>query len=163
MTGDLRALFTDVMAAVPTPVSVVTAMDGDRPHGTTVSAFASLSLEPPMVLVALDQRSDLLKVVRATRRFGLNVLAGTQSPLAMAFARKGETKFEGVAWHRADDLPLLDGVSGWLACDVSDLTDGGDHVVALGSVVAAHLGDAVPLTYHARTFGTPVALDGATR
>ncbi|GAA2691270.1 hypothetical protein GCM10010400_65620 [Streptomyces aculeolatus] len=47
-TPDLRAAFTEVMAAVPTPVSVVTAIDGDRPHGTTVSAFTSLSLNPPM-------------------------------------------------------------------------------------------------------------------
>ncbi|MGY6653577.1 flavin reductase family protein [Amycolatopsis sp. TRM77291] len=163
MTSDLRALFTDVMAAVPTPVSVVTAMDGSRPHGTTISAFASLSLAPPMVLVALDRRSDLLNIVRETRRFGLNVLAGTQSALAVTFARKGESKFDGVAWHHADDLPRLDGVSGWLACDVDDLVDGGDHVVALGTVVSAQLGDAVPLTYHGRAFGTPVALDGAQR
>ncbi len=61
---DLVADFRDAMATVCTPVAVVTAMDGERPHGTTVSAFASLSVDPPMVLVALDARSDLLTLVR---------------------------------------------------------------------------------------------------
>ncbi len=54
-TQDFTTAFRDVMAGVCTPVTVVTALDGDRPHGTTVSAFASLSMAPPMVLVALDR------------------------------------------------------------------------------------------------------------
>ncbi|MGW3150308.1 flavin reductase family protein [Streptomyces sp. NPDC001177] len=160
---ELRAAFTDVMAGVATPVSVITAMDGDRPHGTTVSAFASLSLVPPMVLVSLDRQSDLLKVVRHSGRFGMNVLAGGQSAVARAFARKGESKFDGIAWNRVDDLPRLEGISGWLACEVSDLVTGGDHVVVLGTVITAQVGDPTPLTYHARAFGTHIAFDGAVR
>jgi flavin reductase (DIM6/NTAB) family NADH-FMN oxidoreductase RutF len=54
-------------------------------------------------------------------------------------------------------------VSGWLACEVSGLVDGGDHVIALGTVVTAELGGSTPLTYHARAFGTHVAFDGAPR
>ncbi|WP_033288204.1 flavin reductase family protein [Amycolatopsis jejuensis] len=155
--------FLDVMAAVPTPVSVVTAMDGTRPHGTTVSAFASLSLDPPMVLVALDRGSDLLKIVREQRRCGLNVLACAQSDLAKVFARKGAAKFTGVRWYSEDGLPRLDGVCGWLSCNVADLVDGGDHVVALGTVISAQVGNPAPLTYHAREFGTHIALDRAVR
>ncbi|MGW4028591.1 flavin reductase family protein [Streptomyces sp. NPDC004838] len=162
-SDDLRTAFTDVMAAVPAPVSVVTAMDGDRPHGTTVSAFTSLSLSPPMILVSLDQRSDLLTLVRAGGRFGVNVLASAQSALATSFARKGAAKFAEVTWHREDGLPRLDGVCGWLACTVSGLVDGGDHVIVLGTVVRAEVGARAPLTYHARGFGTHVAFDGASR
>ncbi|MGH3249709.1 MAG: flavin reductase family protein, partial [Trebonia sp.] len=62
--------FRAVMATVCTPVSVVTAMAGDRPHGSTVSAFASLSLNPPMVLVSLDLSSDLLRHIRDSGAFG---------------------------------------------------------------------------------------------
>src|SRR5438105_11403406 len=91
----LQDAFREVMASVCTPVSVVTAMADHLPHGTTVSAFASLSLDPPMVLVALDRGSDLLALVRRTGRFGLNVLSGAQSHLALRFARKGGTaKFD---------------------------------------------------------------------
>jgi flavin reductase (DIM6/NTAB) family NADH-FMN oxidoreductase RutF len=154
--------FREVMAGVCTPVSVVTAMAGDRPHGTTVSAFASLSMNPPMVLVSLDAGSDLLALVRRAGRFGVNVLSSAQSALALTFARKGHSKFDGVAWEREHELPRLVGASGWLACDVETLVTGGDHVVVLGAVVGAEVQEAAPLTYHARAFGTHAALDAPT-
>lgn len=152
--------FREVMAGVATPVSVVTSMAGGLPHGTTVSAFASLSMAPPMVLVSLDRGSDLLALVRESGCFGVNVLGSTQSALALAFARKGGTgKFSGVPWEVDSGLPRLPGAPGWLACEVASLVDGGDHVVALGTVVAAETLDGQPLTYHGRVFGTHAALE----
>lgn len=155
----LSETFRDVMAGMCTPVSIVTAMDGDRPHGTTVSAFASLSLDPPMVLAALDRESDLLALVRRDERFGVNVLASAQSEIAAACARKGNDKFAHVDWHVQCNVPRLDGVSGWLACAVHQLVEGGDHVIALGTVLEAKRSPATPLTYHAREFGTHAALE----
>ena len=150
----LETQFREVMAAVCTPVSIATALDGDHPHGTTVSAFTSLSMTPPMVLVSLDRGSELLTMVRRTRRFGLNVLAASQSGLAVAFARKGRDKFEGVSWGVDHDLPRIDGVIGWLGCHTARFVPGGDHVVVLGDVeIAAHC-PGPPLTYHGRIFGT---------
>ncbi|EME66775.1 MULTISPECIES: flavin reductase family protein [Rhodococcus] len=151
---EFTAEFRDVMASVCTPVTVVTALDGARPHGTTVSAFASLSLDPPMVLVALDRGSDLLTVVRSGGRFGVNVLGHGQDALALTFARKGTDKFDGVDWSLSAGVPRVDAAPGWLACRVADLVDGGDHVVVLGHVEAAARVDHPPLTYHQRTFGT---------
>ena len=117
--------FRKVMAGVATPVSVVTAFRDGSPHGTTVSAFASLSMSPPMLLVALDRRSDLLARLAPGLRFGVNVLGAHQAALAAAFARRGADRF-----------------------------DGGDHVVVLGDVVHAASSAAPPLVHHARTFGT---------
>lgn len=155
----LMSAFREVMAGVATPVTVVTAMDGGRPHGTTVSAFASLSMQPPMVLIALDRRSELLGLIKSSLRFGVNVLGHGQSAVALAFARKGGAgKFAGVPWEVACDIPRLPGAPGWLACEVADLVEGGDHVIALGNVVAAEATSGAPLTYHARAFGTHVAL-----
>lgn len=160
--GSVSATFREVMAGVATPVAVITALYDGLPHGTTVSAFASLSMDPPMVLVSLDRCSDLLARVQRTMRFGVNVLGAGQADLALAFARKGGAgKFDGIDWHTDTDLPRLPGAPGWLACDVSMLVDGGDHVIALGTVVAAECLDAPPLTYHARAFGTHAALEGA--
>jgi flavin reductase (DIM6/NTAB) family NADH-FMN oxidoreductase RutF len=157
---DLQVRFREVMAGVATPVSVVTAMAGGLPHGTTVSAFASLSMEPPMVLVSLDRQSELLALIRESRRFGVNVLGSEQSAPALAFARKGGTgKFHGVRWEVDADLPRLPGAPGWLACEVAALVEGGDHVLALGTVVAADTVHGRPLTYHGRLFGTHAALD----
>jgi flavin reductase (DIM6/NTAB) family NADH-FMN oxidoreductase RutF len=156
----LAGRFREVMAGVATPVSVVTSMADGLPHGTTVSAFASLSMAPPMVLVSLDRGSDLLALVRESGRFGVNVLGSTQSALALAFARKGGTgKFSGVPWEVDHDLPRLPGAPGWLACEVASLVEGGDHVVALGTVLAAETLDGLPLTYHSRVFGTHAALE----
>ena len=156
-TAALTDTFREVMASVCTPVSVVTVMVDGRPHGTTVSAFASLSLRPPMVLVSLDAGSDLLAMARETERFGVNILGSDQSPLAMGFARKGSTKFDGVPWTVRHGLPRIGRAPGWLACDVQTFVNGGDHVVLLGSVVDAEVTDGMPLTYHARTFGTHTA------
>jgi flavin reductase (DIM6/NTAB) family NADH-FMN oxidoreductase RutF len=155
----LQDAFREVMSSVCTPVSVVTALDGDRPHGTTVSAFNSLSLDPPMVLVALDKGSDLLALVRRTGRFGLNVLSSTQSELALRFARKGEAKFEGVGWQPEEGVPRLPGAGGFLACLTDQIVDGGDHVVVMGHVLIADQRSVSPLTYHGRAFGTHAALE----
>ncbi len=146
--------FRAVMGAVATPVAVVTGLDGERPHGTTVSAFSSLSLDPPMVCVSLDRSSDLLKLIRRTRRFGVNVLSSGQSEVATAFARKGADKFAGVEWDLDAGLPRVRDCVGWLACDVERLVRGGDHTLALGNIVAAGHLDLPPLTYHQRRFGT---------
>src|ERR1700745_711765 len=88
--------FKSALSAVCTPVTVVTTMHDGRPHGTTVSSFCSLSLDPPMVLVSLDRSSELLRLICESGRYGVNVLALDQSAIARAFACKGADKFDGV-------------------------------------------------------------------
>jgi flavin reductase (DIM6/NTAB) family NADH-FMN oxidoreductase RutF len=150
----LQDAFRTAMASVCTPVAVVTAMDDDRPHGTTVSAFASLSMSPPSVLVSLDQGSEVLALLRRTGRFGLNILGHDQAELATGFARKGSDKFAGVPWSLADGVPRLFGSPGWVACGVEQAVEAADHVVVIGTVRSVETLDGAPLTYHARTFGT---------
>lgn len=154
MTTPLAEEFRAVMAGVATPVSVVTTLTDGAPHGTTVSAFASLSMTPPMVLVSLDRGSELLARLGHGSVFGVNVLGSDQAALALAFARKGSDKFTGVDWAPDAGAPRLAGSPGWLACTVSQLVEGGDHVIVLGEVQRAATTAAAPLTYHARTFGT---------
>lgn len=151
-------LFKAAMGAVCTPVSVVTSYDSTRPHGTTVSAFCSLSLTPPMLLVALDQGSDLLRLVQTSRRFGLNVLSDAQHAIAGKFAVKGDDKFVGVPWEDRDGVPHITGSSCWFACDVVEFVPGGDHTVVLGHVRATEHAELPPLTYHRRIFGTHAAM-----
>ncbi|MEU1275659.1 flavin reductase family protein [Streptomyces sp. NPDC005799] len=156
----LPSVFREVMAAVCTPVSVVTAIREGRPHGTTVSAFASLSMNPPMILVSLDRSSELLAVIRESGAFGVNVLSSGQSALARQFATKGGAgKFTGVRWQVEARVPRLPDAGGFLACDAVRFVEGGDHVVLLGLVRAADTVSGPPLTYHARSFGTHTALE----
>ncbi|MGB6125268.1 MAG: flavin reductase family protein [Gordonia sp. (in: high G+C Gram-positive bacteria)] len=142
------------MANVASPVSIVTTFDGETPFGTTVSAFSSLSMNPPMVLVCLDRRSDTLASVQASGRFGLNILGSNQTDTAMTFAKKGTDKFHGTHWDVHDGLPRVAEAPGWVACTVTDFIEGGDHLIAVGAVETAELTDGRPLVYHRRLFGT---------
>jgi len=119
-----------------------------------VSAFSSLSLEPPLVMAALDRGSDLLAIVRLARRFGVNLLSHPQENLALRFAQKGREKFEGVPWRAEQGVPRLAETCGWLACELHELVDGGDHEIAIGLVVAAEPIAGAPLVYYNRPFGT---------
>lgn len=146
------ATFRTVMATVCTPVAVVTAVENGHRHGTTVGSFCSLSLEPPLILVALDHESDLLKLVRRTSRFGVNVLGEGQDRLARQFAQKALDKFAGaeVVLHRG--LPRLPEAGTWLACRVHALLEGGDHTIVIGLVEDGAASLSKPLLYYRRRF-----------
>jgi flavin reductase (DIM6/NTAB) family NADH-FMN oxidoreductase RutF len=146
--------FRDLMAAVCAPVTVVTTLDEAGPHGTTVSAFASLSLSPPLVTVALDRRSALLSRIRETGRLGVNVLGADGDDVALRFAGNGADRFDGVGWTLAQGLPRLDGAAGWAACELRQVVEGGDHLLLIAEVVQAESRPVAPLVYGHRTFGT---------
>jgi len=147
-------VFRDLMAAVCAPVTVVTTADGDGPHGSTVSAFASLSLRPPLVTVALDRSSTLLARILATRRLGVNVLGAGDDEIALRFARSAADRFTDVAWTPAHGLPRLDCAAGWAVCELEQVVPGGDHLLLIARVVHAESRPAAPLVYGHRTFGT---------
>lgn len=146
--------FRETLGAVCTPVAIVTSAAGGHPHGTTVSAFCSLSLRPPLVLVSLDRSSDLLAMIRTTGAYGINVLEHHQQDLARGFARKGDDKFEQVAWSLDHGLPRIQQAGLWLACTVHEMVEGGDHVIVIGLVQAADHHAHQPLLYQQRSFRT---------
>lgn len=157
--SELQVKFLDAMGAVAAPVSIVTAFLDGQPRGSTVSAFASLSLDPPMVLVSLDERSSLLAMLRTTKKFGLNVLSTEQHGLARSFAKKSDDKFAGVDWSLERELPRLTGALGWMACEVENFVKAGDHTIVMGLVTTACTQVGKPLTYHSRAFGTHTPLE----
>ncbi|SEO87512.1 flavin reductase family protein [Amycolatopsis saalfeldensis] len=153
-----RETFVELMSGVCAPVTVVTAMTADgRPHGSTVSSFASLSLDPPLVSFALDRGSGLLARLRPGGRVGVNILAAHQQELASAFARPHRGpggKFDGVTWTVRAGLPHLPGSAGWTAGRVERHVDGGDHVLLVVGVEEAEPTATAPLVYARRVFGT---------
>lgn len=150
----LRKSFRQAMGHVAAAVSVVTAFHDGAPHGTTVSAFASLSMEPPMLLVSLDSRSNLLAKIDVGSRVGVNVLAAHHDQIALRFAGKGDDKFLDVPWQLEDGVPALVDRHAWVSLDVEQLVEAGDHVLVLGAVRSADVSASAPLTYWQRTFGT---------
>lgn len=142
--------FRAALAVYPTGVTVVTAPGEGGPSGATANAVTSLSLDPPLMLACLDRGSRTLKSVRAAGRFGVNALAAGQAGLAERFARKDPepAKWEGVEWSESEGVPRLAGTLMWVACELRDLIDGGDHLILTGSVLEAESRDAQPLLFH---------------
>jgi len=151
----LRSHFREAMARMACPVSVVTSLDGSRPHGTTVSAIMSLSMDPEFLLASLNGESDLLEIVKRTGRFGVNLLADGQAQLAMKFATEGAEKFSDVDWRLSEDVPRIVGSYFWLACTLHDTAPYGDHELLVGSITAVEIDpDRKPLVYELRRFVT---------
>lgn len=148
-------MFREAMARVPSPVTVVTTSIGGEPYGTTVSSFASLSIDPPMVLFALDNRGAMIERLRESGRAGINILAGDQAAVAARFAQPGRPdRFLDLAWHDEQGLPRIDGAASWLRCEQLALIPGGDHTVVLGTVASAQTHGDSSLGYYLRQFRT---------
>ncbi len=127
----------------------MTTCDGDgRPTGLTVSAFASVSLDPPLVLVCIDHKAQSHPAFLETGRFAVNVLRAEHEPLSRRFASTRLDKFDGVP-HRFGPLgqPLLDGTLAWMECVTVAAHPEGDHTIFVGRVEHAGWGGGDPLVY----------------
>jgi 3-hydroxy-9,10-secoandrosta-1,3,5(10)-triene-9,17-dione monooxygenase reductase component len=151
--------FRKVMGHFVTGVSVVTALDGETPQGITVNALSSVSLQPPLVMVALDRRRFITPTVRRAGRYAVNVLAESQQALSDCFAgapvSPGREAFCGAAWHPgATGLPLIDGAIVSLECTVVQTFSAGDHDLFIGRVdaLANEERHPQPLLYYRRRY-----------
>jgi 3-hydroxy-9,10-secoandrosta-1,3,5(10)-triene-9,17-dione monooxygenase reductase component len=129
--------YRDTIGLFATGVTVVTAIGPDGPAGMTTNAITSLSLQPRLLLVCFEARSRTLEVVRASRRFAVNILRAGDEDLAAVFASKrvGRQKFEDVTHTEEHGVPVLDRALAWIACDLLELRPGGDHEIGIGSVL----------------------------
>jgi flavin reductase (DIM6/NTAB) family NADH-FMN oxidoreductase RutF len=147
--------FRDLMATVCAPVTIVTTLDSaGSPWGATVSSFTSLSLRPPLISVAFDRGSRLLGQIRASARFGVNLLGHGQDDLATRFATRGADRFAGTDWHLDHELPRLRDAAGWVVCELDRTVAAGDHLLLFGLVTASSRAELPPLIYANRVFGT---------
>jgi flavin reductase (DIM6/NTAB) family NADH-FMN oxidoreductase RutF len=142
----------EAMARFPTAVTVVTALGPNGPAGATANAVASLSLEPPLMLACLDLGSRTLVAVEYAGGFGINVLGAGQAAMARRFSTKDPhpRKWEGVAWTERAGAPKVDGALIWLGCELGEVHQGGDHVIAVGAVLELETTTAgeSPLIFH---------------
>ena len=141
--------FRAVLGRFASGVTVVTACDAEgRDHGMTVSAFASVSLRPPLVLVCIAHDSSLHPVLERTDVFGISILAAEQEALSRRFATHGST-FDGVGFERRElGVPLLDGALAWLECRIAARHPAGDHTVFVGEVEGCDTRNERPLLYY---------------
>ena len=139
------------MARFPTGVTIVSAMGHEGPAGATANAVSSLSLEPPLMLACLDLGSRTLVALQHSGRFGINALAADQADVARRFSTKDphHEKWQGVEWTERSGVPRIDDSLIWVACEVGEIHEGGDHVIAVGKVLELDFREADPLLFHA--------------
>jgi flavin reductase (DIM6/NTAB) family NADH-FMN oxidoreductase RutF len=142
--------FRHVLGHFATGVTVVTTADTDgRPAGLTVSAFASVSLEPPLVLVCIDHKAQTYPAMLERGRFAINVLGAAQADVSRRFASSDLDKFDGVPYRMgALDVPLLDGSLAHLECSTMNTHVNGDHTIFVGLVERAWAATGEPLLYY---------------
>jgi flavin reductase (DIM6/NTAB) family NADH-FMN oxidoreductase RutF len=146
--NDHRAL-RDAFGCFATGVTVVTSLAEGRPVGLTANSFASVSLDPPLLLVCLANGASSLPAIRAHGRFGVSVLSASQGAVAERFARRGGNRFELGDWVEAESgVPLLEGACANFACSVHQDIASGDHILLVGRIDSFRAApDRAPLLY----------------
>jgi 3-hydroxy-9,10-secoandrosta-1,3,5(10)-triene-9,17-dione monooxygenase reductase component len=147
------------MALLPTGVTVVSAHGAEGPAGATANAVTSLSLDPPLMLACFDRGSRTLVFARDAGRFGVSVLRADHAEQARMFASKSPhtEKWRDVPWTDRSGVPILDQALVWTACELAEVHDGGDHVIAIGRILDLGTDDGVPLVFYR---GSYRSLDG---
>jgi flavin reductase (DIM6/NTAB) family NADH-FMN oxidoreductase RutF len=141
--------FRAALSRFPSGVTVVTTKDaGDVLHGITVSAFCSLSLDPPMVLICIEKAAGSHDALAESKAFVVNILSSTQASLSEQFASLLPDKFLGVS-HRPglNGMPVLESVVASLECSLKQVSDGGDHSIFVGDVENVSFTDGDPILY----------------
>ena len=143
--------FRAVLGRFASGVTVVTMAGPDgRDHGMTVSAFCSLSLDPPLVLVCIDRASSMHDQLAVDTPFAVNVLSAGQEAISRRFATGDPpNRFDGLGYQRGmTGAPILDDVLAWLEARVSAMHVEGDHTIVVGHVEAAATRNERPLLYY---------------
>jgi flavin reductase (DIM6/NTAB) family NADH-FMN oxidoreductase RutF len=130
-------------------VTVVTTAGQDgNVHGITVSAFSSLSLDPPLVLICIEKRASIYDHLREGGFFAVNILAEDQELISRRFATRDTDRFDGIGYTTgATGCPILTGTLAFLECRVVNAYPGGDHTIFIGEVEAMGATEGKPLAY----------------
>lgn len=155
---DPRAL-RDAFGCFMTGVTVVTALDGDgKPLGFTANSFSSVSLDPPLLLVSIANRSANLAAYADGKGFAVNVLSEAQKEVSARFARPSEDRFADLYWRNGPaGSPILAGVSAWFDCMLEQAVPAGDHTILIGRIMGFEAAAAPGLGYYRGAYITPAA------
>lgn len=137
------------VGAFPSGVTVLTAKDEEKPVGMTISSFASVSLDPPLILQCVSKTSSSLRHYSTGSSVVVNVLGCDQERVAKTFAKKGCDRFAEVETKEdSNGIPVLNGVAAWVSGKIDSIVDAGDHVILLIEAESVGRNDKAPLLYH---------------
>lgn len=137
-----------IMGRFATGVTVVTTGRAPNCSGLTANAVASLSLNPPLVLVAVEKNAHSHQYIAESRCFAINLLTAEQEAISKRFARRGPKDFSDLETTTAvTGAPILDGTLGYVDCRLVEIVPGGDHDIFIGEIVAGEAREGHPLLY----------------
>lgn len=141
-------LFRQTLGRFTTGVIVITTMDEDSVHGMTLNAFCSVSLEPPLVLIAVEKHTHMHRLLARSRRYAVSILSKDQEELSRHFAGRPQEGLQvPFVWH--EGYPLIKGAIAYVTCQIIDIHPAGDHTLYIGQV--EHLGsveEQAPLRFY---------------
>lgn len=149
--GENTIAFRNIMGHFTTGVAIVTSMaKNGAPIGMTVNSFTSVSLNPPLVLVCLNNSAGTISQFLSADDFAISVLSENQKEISQIFAKRHSDRFAQTHWHKGmNNMPLIDGAIAHFECTRTNIHDGGDHTIMLGEVTRAHLlNDDQPLIFY---------------
>ena len=153
---DKQDLFKEALGNYPTGVTIVTTTDeNNNPLGLTVNSFASVSLDPLLVLWSIDHKVSSIEAFKNSGKFAIHILSGNQSELCKTFASKNVDRFASCNWSFSPlELPVIEGAFAVLECETYKTIEAGDHTILIGKVQDIQVNKELnPMLYHRRHFG----------
>ena len=144
--------FKLAMSHFASGVTIVSTAHEGRLYGMTVASFASLSLQPPLVLVCIERSVKTHDAIAAAGKFGVSILSSEQTDISSKFASRSDDKFTGVDLVPGEldapfSVPLIKGALTAIECRLYDRVPGGDHTIFIGEVMKIHTREGNPLLY----------------
>jgi flavin reductase (DIM6/NTAB) family NADH-FMN oxidoreductase RutF len=147
-------LFKKTLGQWASGVTVVTVNHDGTPRGMTASSFSSLSLDPPLIMVAVAHHAHFHKLISNTTHFGVNILGDHQIAYSNHFAGRPDEGLK-ITWIDSNGIPFLDGCLGHIACQLESQLPGGDHTIFVGRITRSKVwSEHSPLLFHAGRYGS---------
>lgn len=146
-------VFRNAMGKFATGVTVITTKVGEGAHGMTANAFMSISLDPKLITISIDNKAHMLEKIKTSGQFAVSFLSDEQQDLSMHFA--GQTKDDReIQFDQIKGIPVIKDALASIVCDVDKTYEIGDHTLFIGKVLDINLSDGNPLTFYSGKYGS---------
>lgn len=145
-------MFRNAMGKFATGVTVIATKTDEDIHGMTANAFMSVSLNPKLVTISIDNRANMLERINQSNQFSVNILSKDQQDISMHFAGQTNEKRK-IEFSLMQNVPTLDESLVSIVCNVKDSHIVGDHTLFIGEVIDIKLNEGEPLTFYSGQYG----------
>lgn len=141
-------LFRDAMGRFATGITVVSMYENDKPIGMTVNAFMSVSLDPMLLAVSIDEKASMYDKLKKGISFGVSMLSENQKDLSLYFARQKDLPEEAIEFVDQSGVPVIKDALANVSCEVVDVVKAGDHLIFIGKVSDITVNEGEPIIYY---------------